>query len=266
MRDASRRNTDAAGGSGDSHHPGLVEGLPNSDAFLASRGGPYMSGRYKSLCWECNPLESLSYWIGMVGTVAFAVTAVLAVAPKGIDLFGACVMGIITAIGGGTMRDLILGASVFWAADLNYIWIALAASMAAFAAHSLFTRKEIYSLMLYLDGLGVALFAIQGAEKVWELDFGRPLAPIILGIVTAIGGGLIRDVLAGRQTLLMKREIYAVPVLFGCMLYVALLGFFPEYRSIGAVGCVVFIFALRAAAIHWDLTVPDWLATKPKLE
>lgn len=211
-------------------------------------------------------MEGLSYWIGMAGTVAFAVTAVLAVAPKGIDLFGAVVMGVITAIGGGTIRDLILDAPAFWAADLNYLWVAVAASVAAFAAQSLFARKHIYSLMLYVDGLGAALFAIQGADKVWGLDFGRPLAPVILGVVTAIGGGLIRDVLAGRETLLMKREIYAVPVLFGCTIYVAILALFPEYQSIAMVGSVLFIFALRAAAIHWNIAVPDWLATRPRPE
>lgn len=207
-------------------------------------------------------METLIYWIGMAGIVAFAVTAVLALAPRGIDFFSAVVLGIITAIGGGTMRDLILDVPVFWGADLNYIWVALGASVAAFAAHSLFSRKEIYSLMLYVDGFGAALFAIQAVDKVWGLGFGLPLAPIILGVVTAIGGGLIRDVLAGRQTLLMTSELYATPVLFGCTLYVVLLYLLPEYRFISAVGCCLFIFGIRAAAIHWQLSVPDWLITK----
>jgi len=211
-------------------------------------------------------METLSFWIGMAGTVAFAVTAVLAVAPKGIDIFGACVMGIITAIGGGTVRDVILDVPVFWAGDLSYIWVALGASLAAFAANSLFTRKEIYSLMLYIDGLGVSLFAIQATSKVWGLDFGRPLAPVILGIVTAIGGGLIRDMLAGRQTLLMKRDLYATPVLIGCTFFVIILEILPEYRFAGAVGCILLIFGIRAAAIHWNLSFPEWLTTKVKAE
>ena len=211
-------------------------------------------------------METLSFWIGMAGTVAFAVTAVLAVAPKGVDIFGASVMGIITAIGGGTVRDVILDVPVFWSTELNYIWVALGASLAAFAANSLFTRKEIHSLMLYIDGLGVALFAIQAVDKVWDLGFGLPLAPIILGIVTAIGGGLIRDVLAGRPTLLMSRELYATPVLIGSTLYVVLLYLLPEYRFICAIGCLTCIFAIRAAAIHWQLSVPGWLTTKVKTD
>jgi uncharacterized membrane protein YeiH len=211
-------------------------------------------------------METLSYLIGMAGTVAFAVTAVLALAPKRIDLFSAAVLGIITAIGGGTVRDLILDVPVFWAGDLNYIWVALASSVAAFGAHSLFTRKEIYSLMLYVDGLAVALFAIQAVDKVWNLGFGLPLAPIILGIVTAIGGGLIRDVLAGSPTLLMSRELYATPVMLGCTLYVLLLYLLPDHRFISSVGCFMFIFGIRASAIHWQLHVPEWLTMRVKTD
>ena len=80
---------------------------------------------------------SVDYAIGMAGTIAFAVTAVLVVAPKGIDLFGALVMGVITAVGGGTITDVILDVPVFWSIDSNYIWVAAGASFAAFAADSL---------------------------------------------------------------------------------------------------------------------------------
>ena len=209
-------------------------------------------------------IESINYWVGMAGTVAFAVTAVLAVAPRGIDIFGVLVLGVITAIGGGTLRDVIIDAPVFWGADLMYIWVAVAASLAAFSATSLFAKKEVYSVMLYLDALGVALFGIQATAKVWDLGFGLPLAPVLLGVLTAIGGGLIRDVLAGRQNLLMKRELYAIPVLLGCIAFALVLKYLPEQRLAGEVACGLGIFGFRAAAIHWNLSVPDWLATKTK--
>ena len=209
-------------------------------------------------------MESVIYWIGMIGIVAFTMSAVLTMVPKETNLWSAAVFGIITAIGGGTVRDVILDEPVFWATDLNYIWVSLGASLAVFISQNFFTRKEIYSSILYLDGIGVALFAIEAADKVWHLAFGRPLAPIILGIVTAIGGGLIRDVLAGRQTLLMGRELYAIPVLLGCTLFVTLLELLPAFRISAAVVCCLCIFGLRAATIHWNLTVPDWLAMKPK--
>ncbi len=209
-------------------------------------------------------MQNLSELLVVLGTVAFAVTAVLAVIDRGIDLFGAAVLGIITAVGGGTVRDLILEVPVFWSTDLSYIWVALGASVVAYVAHSLLARRHIHSLFLYIDGLGAALFAVQATGKVWDHDFGLPVAPVMLGVVTAIGGGLIRDVLAGRPTLLMSRELYAVPVLLGCILFVVLLTYFPDYRFVGSIGCILLIFGLRAAAIHWKLTVPFWSTTKPK--
>ncbi len=205
-----------------------------------------------------------SYWIGIAATVAFAVTAVLAVKPLGIDFFGASVLGIITAIGGGTIRDLILGVPVFWAGDLSYIWAALISSLLAFRVGALFTQRRVNSLLLYLDGFGAALFGIEAVDKVWNLKFALPLGPIILGIITAIGGGLIRDVLADRKTLLMSRDIYAIPVMLGCALYVLTLKYFPDYGTLGAIAGISLSFGIRAAAIHWNLEVPGWLATEQK--
>jgi uncharacterized membrane protein YeiH len=209
-------------------------------------------------------LLTLEYLLGMAGTVAFAVTAVLAVTPRGIDVFGACVMGLITAIGGGTIRDLIINVPVFWATDLNYIWVALVASVVTFPTNRLMTRREIYDLMLYIDALGVSMFAIQAVHKVWLLNFGLPLAPILLGVLTAIGGGLIRDVLAGRTNLLMGRELYAIPVTIGCTLYVILFFLLPDHSMVVSYGCTALIFGLRAAAIRWNLRVPKWLMTQSK--
>jgi uncharacterized membrane protein YeiH len=200
----------------------------------------------------------------MIAIAAFAMTGVIAISSRGIDLFTACVMGTITAIGGGTVRDLILGTPVFWAIELNYIWVSLAASVAAFFARPLFDRKHLFRLMLYLDAFGASLFSIQASNRVLDLQFGLPIAPVILGVLTAIGGGLIRDVLAGHQTLLMNRDLYAIPILLGCTIYVMTLALFPEHRSTSAIACIACIFGLRAAVIHWRLTVPHWLITKPK--
>ncbi|GJM64546.1 trimeric intracellular cation channel family protein [Persicobacter diffluens] len=199
------------------------------------------------------------YYLGMAGVVAFAVTAVLAVIPKGIDLFGACVMGVITAVGGGTIRDLLLGVPVFWATDLNYIWVSILASLIAFYGNQLMERKYIYSLMLYLDGIGISLFVIQGADKARLLDFAMPFGPVLMGVLTAIGGGLIRDVLAGAPNLLMKKELYAVPLTIGAVAYLGLLQYFPEHTELLAFCCGSTTFIVRACAIHWDLHVPNWM-------
>lgn len=199
----------------------------------------------------------------MVSTAAFAVTAVLAVrGDTEIDLLGATVLGLITAIGGGTVRDVVLDVPVFWLQDLSYVWVAIVASLLAFYGRRLFTRSHVQSLMLYLDGFGVSLFSIQSVGHVWDLGQGLPAAPVIMGMITGIGGGLIRDVLAGRVTLLLRPELYATPVLLGCTVLTVILAYLPEYREAGTVICLVGTFAIRAAAIHWKLTLPYFATMK----
>lgn len=201
----------------------------------------------------------------MIGIAAFAVTGVLAVLPKGVDILGATVIGMLTALAGGTLRDLVLDVPVYWSIDSLYIWVALVASVIAFWAKELLSRAEIFRLMLYLDGLGVALFSIQAMSKVWDLDYGPPVTPVVLGVVTAIGGGLIRDVLSGRTNLLMtSHELYLTPIAFGCVLYSLARHYVPQHGSMAAIFCVVFIFCFRAAAIHWNLAVPRRLVSEVK--
>ena len=203
-------------------------------------------------------MQGLGEAAALVGTVAFAATAVLAVAPRGIDLLTACVMGVLTAIGGGTLRDLILDQPVFWASEPGLLWASLLASLITFSAYRLLTRRRMLSALLYLDAVGIALFAIQGAAKAWSLQFALPLGPVLLGVITAIGGGLLRDLLAGRESLLMRRELYAIPVTAGCISYAALRAAAPQLGGLAAVLCIGLIFGFRAAAIHWQLRVPDW--------
>jgi uncharacterized membrane protein YeiH len=207
-------------------------------------------------------LSEANFWMGMAATAAFAVTAVAAVKSRGVDLFGVLVFGAITAVGGGTIRDIILKVPIFWVEDLGYIWVAIGASLIAFFGRSLVTEGQTYAIMLYLDGFGAAFFAIHAVDKVWKLGFGVPVAPVILGVITAIGGGLMRDVLAGRPTLLMSRELYAVPLLFACSVFALILAYAPGYHLAGVVGCVGLSFLLRAAAIHWGLRMPRWLLSK----
>ncbi len=215
-------------------------------------------------CFRLFLMEQINFWIGIVATMAFAVTGVLAIADRGVDLFGVLVLGVITAIGGGTIRDMILEAPVFWSENQIYVWIAIGASVLTFLTESFFTQPQIYRWMLYIDGFGAALFAIQGANKAWTMDFGLPVAPVILGVITAIGGGLIRDILAGRKTLIMSHELYAIPVTLGCCAYVLILNFLPQYALEGSIFCMLGIFGLRAAAIHWDLRVPKMFITKTR--
>jgi uncharacterized membrane protein YeiH len=195
------------------------------------------------------------YYFEMLGTAVFAITGVLAVTRRGLDVFGAAMLGMVTALGGGTMRDLIIGAPPFWLADFNYVWAAVAGALTAFWIGARF--RNTYRGLLYLDAVGAALFAVIAADKVLLRGLSEPVA-VLMGVLTGIGGGLIRDVLAGRPTLLMSREIYATPILLGCIAFVSLRTFVPAFAYPGVVGAAI-IFGVRAIAIHRQLEIPDWL-------
>jgi uncharacterized membrane protein YeiH len=195
----------------------------------------------------------------MIGTAVFAITGVLAVTRRGLDVFGALVLGMVTALGGGTVRDLMVGAPIFWIQDLNYVWAALAGALAAFWIGHLL--RSTYRALLYLDGFGAALFAVTAADKVLALGLSGPTA-VIMGVLTGIGGGLLRDVLAGRPTLLMSREIYATPILLGCTLYVLLRPGPSGWGRALVAAAVAFIFGFRALAIHRQLQMPAWLTSR----
>jgi uncharacterized membrane protein YeiH len=201
---------------------------------------------------------SYLYSLEMLGTAVFAITGVLAVNRQGLDAFGGLILGVVTALGGGTIRDTIIRAPMFWIEDFNYVWIAVAAALTAFFLGRLF--RSTYLLLLYLDGLGAALFGVVAVDKVSSLQFSAPVA-VIMGVITSIGGGLTRDVLAGRTTLLMSREIYATPILLGCTLYVLLRHLAPNF-AFGQLLALIFIASFRAIAIHRRLQMPEWLTSR----
>jgi uncharacterized membrane protein YeiH len=192
------------------------------------------------------------YYVEMLGTAVFAITGVLVVSRRGLDIFGALVLDVVTALDGGTIRDLIIRAPIVWIEGFAYVWAALAGAFVTFLFH--LPLSSASRALVYLDGLGAALFAIAAANKVLALNFSGPVA-VVRGVRTGIGGGLIRDVLAGRPTLLMSHEIYATPILLGCVVFVMTRGVMPYAPAIAfAVIC-----ALRAFAIYRRLEMPAWL-------
>jgi len=202
--------------------------------------------------------QTFANLVNLVAIGVFAITGVLAGLRKSADIFSLMVFGLVTALGGGTIRDILLDTPVFWVSELSYVWVALAAVLIAFFIYRLFS--QIYRVLLYLDAIGVALFTVQAIDKVLNLGH-PPLIAIIMGIVTGIGGGLIRDVLTDRPTLLMTKELYATPILLGSVVYIALLYLAPGFEFSWLVAMLI-IFGLRASAIHWDLTMPGWLTAK----
>lgn len=194
--------------------------------------------------------------LDIIGVTVFAITGALVAARKEMDPVGFMVVGTATAIGGGTMRDLVLGIRpVFWVDDPNYLVISLVASLATFWAAKLFSR--IFPLLLWLDALGMALFAVAGAQK--AVANGAPaVVAIAMGVMTASFGGLIRDVFCGEKPLMFHQEIYASAAAIGALAWLGLHQF-SGFSALAETAIAIAVgFAVRAAAIIWGLHFPHY--------
>ena len=196
------------------------------------------------------------YTLGLIGIAAFAITGVMAAGKKGMDILSITLLGVVTALGGGTLRDIILDTNpIFWVADLFYLWVSVSASIMTFFLVRFV--NHVLHLLLFIDAFGLSLFTILATEKTLMLGFSNPVA-VLMGVVTGIAGGMIRDILTGRMPLLLGKEFYATPALLGAAVFTILYSHFPmhEFNRLYAIGVV---FILRASAIQWGLYYPKWL-------
>ncbi len=199
------------------------------------------------------------YLLGLVATAAFAASGVLAALGTRIDVFGAVVVAVVTAVGGGTLRDLILDVPVFWIHDQAWLLVATLTGIGAFMA-----RRHLDShgnTLAYLDAMGVALFAAGALQKCTAL--GLPaLHGVALGVMTGIGGGLIRDTLTNRDTLLLSPELYATPIIVGLTLQYFLQQWLVLDNLTTLMTGGVLIFAGRCVALIFDLRMPAGLVNQ----
>ena len=192
----------------------------------------------------------------LLGTAVFAATGVLAAVRQDMDALSVIVIGVVTALGGGTLRDLILDVPVFWLHQPLYLYVPALASLCTFFFERLLRSTE--RPLLYLDGFAGALFVILATDKSLDLGHGAGVA-MVMGVITGVGGGLIRDVITGHPTILLSRELYITPILAGGGLYLLLRG--AEFLEPGeaTIAGAVAIAVLRAGAIMWGWAFPDWL-------
>lgn len=193
-----------------------------------------------------------------MATVTFSISGVLAARGARIDLFGIIVIGVVTAVGGGTVRDIILAVPIFWIVDSSFLVAAVAAALVAFFVLDRIHRR--YTLLLYLDALGVALFASGAIVKTLGLGLDSATAAA-MGVITGIGGGLLRDLLTGRPTLILSRDLYATPILIGVSVQILLMQALQVEAAFATLAGGGLIFGLRAAAIRFHLQMPDVLTT-----
>jgi uncharacterized membrane protein YeiH len=188
-----------------------------------------------------------------VGVAVFAVSGALAAGRKKLDFLGVVVIATVTAIGGGTLRDLLLDRHpVFWIAQPGYLYVTLAAALLTVPYTRRFRTPD--RSLAYADALGLALFTISGSQIAERL--GLPaIIVVLMGTLTGVAGGVLRDVLTAEIPLILRRgRFYATAAIAGIVLYL-LLELVID-RTAAALGGMFAIAALRIAAIHWDLTLP----------
>ena len=183
------------------------------------------------------------------GDVVFAVSGALMAARYKMDIVGFIMIGAITGIGGGTLRDLLLGRTVWWTHDPSELILVITASIITFFfITSEITRKKG---AVWADALGLSVFAVVGAHI--ALAFGSPFfIAVVVGIITATGGGVIRDMMTNNLPMIMSGQLYATAALLGSLSYVSLKHFGAGEITSEIVG-VLAAFALRASAIIFDI-------------
>lgn len=190
--------------------------------------------------------------IEVLGTIAFAISGIRLAAAKRFDWFGAYVVGLVTAIGGGTLRDLLLDVPVFWMLTPMYLSVTGISLLTVIV----FQRLLVGGLrtLFIFDAIGLALFVVVGIEKTLSLAYPTWVA-VVMGIITGSFGGVIRDILINEEPLFFRKDIYATACLAGGVIY-WLLSLLPIAAWIPQIACAGTVVGLRIAAAHYKWSLP----------
>jgi uncharacterized membrane protein YeiH len=201
-------------------------------------------------------LANVQLVVDLIAAAVFAVTGALVASRKQLDIVGFLWLGVVTGVGGGTVRDLLIGAPVFWVRDPSPVIACLMASLAVyFAAHHIAYR---YRAILWLDAIGLALVTIAGTAKALDTGTGA-LVAVVMGVITAAVGGIVRDVLGQEPSILLRREIYVTASLLGAIAFTALDSFGMDRFLAGTVGGFA-VFLVRGLAIYFGWSLPTYRA------
>lgn len=201
-------------------------------------------------------LPAAARWLDMAGLAVFAASGALAAAGRGQTLVTLAFFALITGVGGGTVRDLLIGAPVFWVRDPHVAALCIGLAIAIWVTPG---RWWSGSALAWLDAVGLAAYAVYGAAK--ALGHGVPPVPaMVMGVVSACVGGIIRDVLAGEPSILMRPELYVTAAALASTSFVTLQAL-GVGTGVAATVAALLGFSLRAAAIRWKLALPAYRAT-----
>lgn len=190
--------------------------------------------------------------IDYLGTFAFAISGIRHAASKRFDWFGAYVVGLVTAIGGGTTRDLFLGVTPFWMVQPSYLIITGIALLFVISFGRWVVRLN-YTIFLF-DAIGLGLFTVVGIEKALSMGF-EPWIAVMMGMITGSVGGVIRDVLINQVPLVLRKDIYAMASIFGGIIYLTLDHLNFHYITTQTV-TLVSVIVIRVIAAHYHIGLP----------
>ena len=194
---------------------------------------------------------SLREAIEYIGTIVFAISGIRLAAAKGFDWFGAFVVGFVTGIGGGTVRDLFLGVTPFWMLSPAYLWCTLLGMIVVFIFNRQLVRLDLPFFIF--DAIGLALFVVIGIEKTLDLKYPFWVA-ITMGTITGIVGGVMRDNFINETPLVFRKEIYALACVMGGTVFAACYYFHlgHEVSELSAAGTIL-VIRILAIKYHWHL-------------
>lgn len=193
------------------------------------------------------------YLLDLIGVAVFAISGVLAASRSGLDLLGGFALAALTAIGGGTLRDVLLNRHpIFWIRDARYLLVILAAA-ALTMVYIAFLPPPGNGLLI-ADALGLALFAISGAQ-IAEAAGLSPLIVVLMGAMTGTAGGMLRDVMSARVPLIFQQDLYATAAIAGIVVYLVLQKLNLP-RSVAISVGVAVILGMRVLAVVWGLHLP----------
>ena len=188
----------------------------------------------------------------LVGVFAFAVSGALTAGRKGMDILGVLVVAAVTAIGGGTVRDVLLDRPVFWLTDTVYLYVIAAAAVCTLV-YARF-RRPPHGALRVADAFGLAVFAVLGVRA--GLAAGvSPLVAVIMGAITGVVGGAVRDVLCGETPMILRQDIYATAAIAGATTYVVLSAWLGQ-GAVTLTASIAVTLLLRLSAVRFDLNLP----------
>ena len=198
----------------------------------------------------------LLYMIDLFGTAVFAISGVLLAGRLKMDPFGVIVLGSVTAIGGGTIRDMALGATpVFWITDTTYLWVIFITCLLTMLVIRRPKRLSWWVLPV-CDAIGLAVFVGIGVEKALAYHASGMVA-VIMGVITGCGGGIIRDVLAREVPMVLRSEVYATACIIGGIFHTMAVNMGYDHSTALLAG-VISTLIIRLGAIRWHLSLPTF--------